>query len=105
MQIAKGLGLALGLIHLLVFLPVRAAPPPGRLLASQCAQCHGTNGQSRTEIDGLAGESGDEIHEEMTEMKMEFEAGDIMHLQANGYSDEQIRLISEYFASLPRAGD
>lgn len=105
MRIATGLRWSLGLIPLLMLLPAQAAPPPGRLLASQCAQCHGTDGRSRTEIDGLGGEEAGEIQEELGEMQMEFDPAEIMHLQANGYSDEQIRLISEYFATLPAVDD
>lgn len=80
-----------------------SAPSAGRLLASQCAQCHGTDGNSSNEIEGLAGESSGEIIEEMLEMKQENE-NDIMHKQAMGYSDAEIRIIAEYFASLPNTG-
>ncbi|MBF0265506.1 MAG: hypothetical protein HQL46_09565 [Gammaproteobacteria bacterium] len=70
----------------------------GRLLASQCAQCHGTNGHSVTEWDSLAGESANEIIEEMREMK----AGDedpLMQAQAHGYSDEEIEALANWFAT------
>jgi cytochrome c553 len=71
----------------------------GRLLASQCAQCHGTDGYSQTDIDSLAGE--DDIAEEMLEMRAETDNDDIMVKQAHGYSDTEINLIAAYFASLP----
>lgn len=80
------------------------APSAGRLLASQCAQCHGTDGHSVTGIDSLAGESASEIVEEMQEMKQEPE-NDIMHKQALGYSDQEIQLIAQYFAGLTGKGD
>lgn len=79
-----------------------AASVEGRLLASQCAQCHGTDGYSKTEIDSLAGESVGEIVEEMQEMKASNE-NDIMHFQARGYTDEQIRLIANFFANQTRS--
>ena len=69
----------------------------GRLLASQCFQCHGSEGVSKTNIDSLAGESRNEIIEELTEMQGK-NKNEIMHLQAKGYSAEQIRLIADYFA-------
>lgn len=71
----------------------------GRLLAAQCAQCHGTDGYSQTDIDSLAGEK--DIAEELKEMRLEKDADDIMAKHAHGYTDAEINLISEYFASLP----
>ena len=64
-----------------------AGAEPGRLLASQCAQCHGTNG---------AGPGFD--------MKYRRIEG-IMDRQARGYTDEQLRLISDYLSTLPGNGD
>lgn len=79
--------------------PPPAASIEGRLLASQCAQCHGTDGHSSTEIDSLAGESVAEIIEEMQEMKLSSNLNDIMHRQARGYTDEQVQLIANFFAN------
>ena len=81
---------------------VLTTPSAGRLLASQCAQCHGTDGISVSGIESLAGES-DEILEEMFEMKRSTR-NRVMHLQAKGYSDEQIRQIADYFSSLYQGG-
>ena len=77
---------------------VLTTPSKGRLLASQCAQCHGTDGISVSRIDSLAGESG-EILEEMFEMKGRAK-NRVMHLQAKGYSDAEIRAIANYFSRL-----
>jgi len=86
-------------------LPAKAlAESPGRLLASQCAQCHGTNGHSVSDIDGLAGESAQEILEELREMQASSDTDDIMHLQAKGYTDEQLQQIANYFATLSGNG-
>jgi len=74
----------------------------GRLLAAQCSQCHGTDGVSHNGIDSLAGESESELIDEMIDMKNDNDH-DMMHLQARGYSNEQIRLIAAYFASIPAA--
>lgn len=78
-------------------------PDIDRLLASQCAQCHGTDGNAVGDIDSLAGEDFNELVDEMLEMKADDDLDDIMHRQARGYSDEQIRRIAAYFASLPPA--
>lgn len=78
--------------------------PPGRLLASNCAQCHGTDGHSQGGIDGLAGLPYAEIYDELRDMKADPDTGNIMHLQASGYTDEQMRQIATYFSqqrSLP----
>ena len=71
----------------------------GRLLASHCAQCHGTNGNAVAGLEKLAGESANEIYEELLEMKYRFTPESIMDRQAKGYTDEQLRAIAEYFAA------
>ena len=75
----------------------------GRLLASQCAQCHGTDGVSKTGIDSLVGESRNEIIKEMRKMKNST-SHKIMNLQAKGYTTEQVAMIADYFASLSGGG-
>jgi cytochrome c553 len=81
----------------------QAAPPPGRLLASQCAQCHGTNGHSVSGIDSLAGESAKELHDEMREMQNKTDhPDDIMHHIAAAYTDQQLWLIAQYFSTIPK---
>lgn len=76
-----------------------AAPPAGRLLAAQCAQCHGTNGQAVGGMEKLAGESESEIYGELIKMKANIKPAEIMHRQAAGYTDAQIRLIARYYAT------
>ena len=80
--------------------PVVTTPTAGRLLAAQCAQCHGTDGYSQTGIDSLAGEGG-EVIEEMLEMQAK-NKNKVMHLQAKGYDLAQIKLIAGYFNSLAK---
>lgn len=80
-----------------------AAPPAGRLLASQCAQCHGTNGNGPG-FDSLAGMSASELSNEMREMKSRKIAEGIMDRQAHGYTDAQIQLIAAYFSGQRSGG-
>lgn len=105
MRRIKKLGLEhKALLALAVTLPLSALaddPTINRMLASQCSQCHGTNGYAVSGIDSLAGESAREIREEMNEMQLEGTPDEIMDHQALGYSDDQIRRIAEYFSSLP----
>ena len=80
-------------------------PEADRLLAAQCAQCHGTDGIAVGEMDSLAGKRFRSLYGDLLEMKEKKELDDIMHRQARGYSDDQLRRIAEYFAALPRAPD
>ena len=84
--------------------PAVNAPDGARLLAAQCYQCHGTGGNSVSDIDSIAGESASELTEEMLEMKYSTDLNDIMHRQAMGYSEEQIRAVATYLAALPGNG-
>jgi sulfide dehydrogenase cytochrome subunit len=78
-----------------------AEPPAGRLLASQCAQCHGTDGRSVGGIESLAGKGSRELLEKLLEMKQRPVPEELMHRQARGYTDAELRLIADYFAQLP----
>ncbi|EIJ36046.1 c-type cytochrome [Thiothrix nivea] len=84
--------------------PAINAPDGARLLASQCFQCHGTNGSSASGIESITGESSAELVSEMLEMKYSTDV-DIMHYQAKGYSEDQIRSLSAYLAALPRSAN
>ncbi|MCG6202607.1 c-type cytochrome [Psychromonas antarctica] len=82
------------------YTPVSAyTPKVGRLLASQCFQCHGTNGNSTNDWDSIAGESVSEIVEEMQEFKSGEEDEPIMAAQAHGYSDAEISALAEWLAT------
>jgi hypothetical protein len=76
-----------------IVLPTTYTANAGRLLGSQCAQCHGTNGVSSTEWDSIAGEDdlADEIYEDDEP---------IMSAQAHGYTSEEIMLIGNWLKTL-----
>ncbi len=75
-----------------VYVPVaQYTPNSGRLLASQCAQCHGTNGYSVNSWDRLVGS--DDIAREM----YEYSTAHIMGAQTIGYTPSEINAISYYF--------
>lgn len=79
----------------------QSAPPEGRLLASNCFQCHGTSG--RGGFEEIAGKSPTEIYSKLKEMqRIQAGSGDhnIMIPHAKGYTDAQLRKISEYFSQL-----
>ena len=81
-----------------------ALAEPSRLLAAQCAQCHGTDGYGPG-FDALAGKPANDIYYDMVDMRNRLNVEGIMDRQAHGYTDAQLRRIAEYFASLPPAGD
>ena len=73
------------------------APPAGRLLASNCFQCHGYDGKSSIGFERLSGESSNEIYNELREMRSKSRP-DIMDMHARGYNDAQLRLIANYLS-------
>jgi len=73
-----------------------SADLPGRNLAANCFQCHGTNGYAGKLK--IAGESVSEIVSEMKEMKAKDPRANIMNVHARAYSDEEIKLIGEFFS-------
>ena len=76
-----------------ILLPTTYKADAGRLLGSQCAQCHGTNGVSSNEWDSIAGEDNllDEIYQDDEP---------IMNAQAHGYTQEEIILIGNWLKTL-----
>ncbi|MEA2027720.1 MAG: hypothetical protein U9N49_01920 [Campylobacterota bacterium] len=75
-------------------LPISYTPDSGRLLGSQCAQCHGTNGVSVNGWDSIAGE--DDLADEI------YDDEPIMSAQAHGYTSEEITLIGNWLKTLPK---
>lgn len=71
----------------------------GRLLASNCFQCHGTNGSGG--FDQLTGKSASELYGDLKEFASGKEDADgIMAAHAMGFSDDQLRAIANYFSSI-----
>jgi sulfide dehydrogenase cytochrome subunit len=69
-----------------------------RLLASACANCHGTDGRTQATIPGLAGRSQADIAGQMKAFKAGTRPATIMHQIAKGYTDEHIDAIALYFS-------
>jgi cytochrome c553 len=76
----------------------QAAPPPGQLLASNCFQCHGTNGKGPG-FERLAGKSANEIYKEMKDMQRENAGSNLMARHSHGYSDEQLTQLSAWLST------
>lgn len=71
---------------------------PGRLLASNCFQCHGSNGRGPG-FDRLAGKSAGEIYKELKEFQSGKEGNGIMARHALADTDLQLNQIAAWFAS------
>jgi cytochrome c553 len=73
-------------------------PPPGRLLASNCFQCHGTNGKGPG-FDTLAGKSASEIYKEMVEFRSGKEGNGLMAKHSMGYTDTQLKQLAQWLST------
>lgn len=73
---------------------IRAA----RVLAANCAACHGANGKAQGTMPALAGKSREYLIEQLQAFKSGRREGTIMPQIAKGYSDLQINRLAEYFA-------
>jgi cytochrome c553 len=83
-----------------VAIPANAADArTARNWAATCTGCHGTNGRSEGAIPALAGLQKAYIANAMREFKAGTREATVMHQHAKGYTDEQIDLIAEFFAS------
>jgi len=71
----------------------------GRFLAAACANCHGTNGRALEGMPALAGMPAARLTQTMNEFKSGARSATVMHQIARGYTDEQIRLLAEYFSA------
>jgi sulfide dehydrogenase cytochrome subunit len=97
--------------------PVRAAGtaatapiPTGARLAATCAACHGTAGATvglkggSGPIPALAGQSREALSSSLRAFKAGTRQSTIMTQIAKGYTDEQIELLSAYFAAQKKGG-
>ena len=82
----------------IAFSQTPASPNLARNLAAQCANCHGTNGKSVTEVASLAGQPANVIVQKMKDYRDGKIPASIMHQLAKGYSDEQVALMADYFS-------
>jgi cytochrome c553 len=79
--------------------PVVAQVLNGRLLASNCFQCHGTNGTGG--FDRLSGKSANETYKDLKEFASgQEDPNSIMAAHAMGFTDAQLRAMAVYFSSL-----
>jgi len=70
----------------------------GRVLASNCANCHGVDGRSAGGMPTLSGYQRDAMITTMQAFRSGQRSATIMHQLAKGYTDEQITLLAEHFS-------
>lgn len=70
---------------------------PGRLLASNCFQCHGTNGKGG--FDAINGKSVGEIAKKLKEFQAGKEGDGLMTKHAFGYTDAQLTALDKWLST------
>lgn len=77
-----------------------ASAQDARYLAANCANCHGTDGQSvgGGGMPGLAGLSRTYFIEQMNAFRAGTRQATIMHQLSKGYTDEQISAMADFFS-------
>ena len=98
---SRAMAAAFGLTALLSAMPASAqtaVSPSGRLLASNCFQCHGTNGRGPG-FDTLAGKSASELYKDMKEFQAGKEGDNIMARHVMGYSDAQLQALAQWLST------
>ena len=74
-----------------------AVSPPGRLLASNCAQCHGTT-DTAPGFDSLTGKSASKLLKKLQKYQSGAEGEGIMTRHAMGYTEEQLRQLVQWLS-------
>lgn len=74
-------------------------PNLARNLAATCANCHGTNGKSLGGMESLAGEPKEKLLQKLNDFRSGDKPATIMHQIVVGYTDEQLDLITTWFAA------
>lgn len=72
-----------------------------RNLAATCANCHGTNGHAVGDMKPIAGMPAEKMIAMLADYRNGNQPATIMHQIVKGYTEEQIRLIADYFAAIP----
>ena len=74
-----------------------ALNPRGEVLSLSCSSCHGTDGKSVGIIPSFYGRSSEYIELALKAFKSGERPSTVMSRHAKGYSDDEIRLIADYF--------
>lgn len=83
---------------LLISLSIQAQERNVALLASACATCHGTNGYSVGSTPRLAKLDTHYFISQMEQFRTGERDSTVMSQHVMGYTEEEVRLLAEYFA-------
>ena len=72
----------------------------GQMLSISCAGCHGTDGNSPGSIPSISGKEANVLERALKEFRDGKIDSTMMIRHMKGYTDEEIKLIAQYFASL-----
>lgn len=72
----------------------------GQILALSCTTCHGPDGKSAGTMPSLQGKSAEYIESQLKRYKAGEGNPSIMDRFAKAYTDEEIKLIAEYFGNI-----
>lgn len=80
--------------------PAAAETPAAPQIAQACAGCHGQAGEGMGPIAKLAGKDRGLFLRAMTEFRADGREATIMNRIARGYTEDEIAVLADYFASL-----
>lgn len=75
-----------------------AAVPTRPYFASNCFNCHGTEGKAVSAIPSIAGRDKAYLEETLKAFKAGTKQATIMNQLAKGYTDEELVILADYFA-------
>lgn len=81
-----------------------ANAPQIRLLAANCANCHGTDGRSQGGMPALNGKPKVDILGALTEFRSGQRPATVMNQIVKGYTDAELDAVAGYFASRKNGG-
>ncbi len=81
--------------------PALAEGASGQTIGLTCVVCHGAQGRGTMSIPALAGRNADQTYAALLAYKNGSRPATVMDRHAKAYSDEELRAVSDYFASLP----
>ncbi|WP_455208836.1 c-type cytochrome [Kaarinaea lacus] len=84
---------------LIPFTTIAEPVTEGAILSITCNGCHGPDGKSTGAIPSIGGKSADYIEKALLDFRDDKRPSTVMQRHAKGYSDAEIKLIAEYFAT------
>ena len=68
------------------------------MLSNSCAACHGTKGKSPGAVPSINGKSAEFLLDTLKQFQSGARPSTVMGRHAKGYTEEELRLIAEFFS-------